>query len=309
MRIVRAAGIRLDNLSRVDLNLLVTLNVLLAERNVTRAAARLNRSQPAVSVQLARLRELFGDRLLLPGPRGMTPTARAIELSRPLEEALEVMRAAISPSRAFDPSTANHTWKVAASDYAELAILLPTLQQLRREAPATRLAVLEINPSRMAQRAEDGSIDLGLQTMDTVPSGLHAQSLYFERYVLVSRPGHPRLRRRPTLKQFCALDHAVVSPSGGGFAGATDEVLATTGLVRRVVLSVPHFLALMAIVANTDMVAMLPARSVRGAAALQVTDSPLEVPGFEMGMVWHDRLHRDPAHGWLREQIARAATA
>lgn len=298
----------MDNFARIDLNLLITLNVLLAERNVTRAAARLNLSQPAVSVQLAKLRDLFDDRLLLAGPRGMTPTARAVELSRPLDEALEVLRAAISPARAFDPATANHTWKVAASDYAELAILLPVLQQLRQQAPATRLAVLEIDPSRMARRAEDGSIDLGLQAMDTVPSGLHSQTLYREKYVLVSRPGHPKLRRRPTLKQFCALDHAVVSTSGGGFAGATDEALASAGLARRVVLSVPHFLALVAIVANTDMVAMLPARSVRGAVPLQVTASPLDVPGFEMGMVWHDRVHRDPAHGWLRDQIARSAT-
>jgi DNA-binding transcriptional LysR family regulator len=114
------------------------------------------------------------------------------------------------------------------------------------------------------------------------------------------------LRRRPTLEQFCALDHVIVSPDGGGFHGVTDEALAQVGVTRRVVLSVPHFLFVMSVLASTDLVAMLPSRLVRDTGALRVVEPPVEVPSFEMAMLWHERSHRDPAHKWLREYIANS---
>ncbi|WP_046995619.1 LysR family transcriptional regulator, partial [Pseudomonas aeruginosa] len=121
------------NLRRLDLNLLVTLDVLLTEHNVTRAAERLNFSQPSVSVHLAKLRAIFDDPLLLPGPRGMRPTARAEELREPLRLALEALEQAVAPAAPFDPTQSRHTWRVAATDYAESAILLPILASLRRQ--------------------------------------------------------------------------------------------------------------------------------------------------------------------------------
>jgi DNA-binding transcriptional LysR family regulator len=296
----------MDNLRRLDLNLLLTLDALLAEQNVTRAAGRLHLSQPAVSVHLARLREAFGDPLLLPGPRGMRPTARAEELREPLRQALEGLAQAVAPSSPFDPAAANQTWRMAATDYAESAILLPALASLRRQAPGTRLAVLEAVPPRMARQAEQGEIDIAFHTTDGAPPGLRARPLFVERYVLAARASHPRLKRRPTLAQFCALEHVIVSPDGGGFAGVTDEALATAGLARRVVLSVPHFLAMLSIVAGTDMVAMVPERLARGNPALKIMVPPLPVPGYEMTMLWHERRHRDPAHQWLRDHIAAA---
>jgi DNA-binding transcriptional LysR family regulator len=296
----------MDNLRKLDLNLLLTLDALLAEQNVTRAAQRLHLSQPAVSVHLARLRDSFGDPLLLPGPRGMRPTARAEELREPLRLALEGLAQAVAPSSPFDPAAAVHTWRVAATDYAESAILLPALAGLRKLAPGTRLAVLEASPPRVPRQAEQGEIDLAFHTTDAAPPGLRARPLFVERYVLAARAGHPRLKRRPTLAQFCALEHVIVSPDGGGFAGATDDALAAAGLSRRVVLSVPHFLAMLAIVAGTDMVAMVPERIVRGNPALKVMEPPLPVPGYEMAMLWHERRHRDPAHQWLRDHIAAA---
>ena len=115
------------NLQRLDLNLLRTLDVLLSENNVTRAAQRLNLSQPSVSIQLARLREIFADPLLMPGPRGMQPTARADELRQPLRAALAALEQAVAPVSPFDPATAAETWRVAATDYMASAILLPML--------------------------------------------------------------------------------------------------------------------------------------------------------------------------------------
>jgi DNA-binding transcriptional LysR family regulator len=296
----------MNNLRRLDLNLLVTLDVLLSEHNVTRAAQRLNFSQPSVSVHLAKLRDIFGDPLLLPGPRGMRPTARGEELRAPLREALEALGRAVSPASPFDPAQARQTWRVAASDYGESTILLPALASLRTAAPDTRLAVLELAPARIAQQSEQGQIDLAFHTSDGAPEGLRRRPLFEERYVLAGRAGHPRLKRRPTLAQFCALEHVVVSPDGGGFRGITDDTLAEAGLTRRVALSVPHFLFVISALASSDMVAMLPERLVRGNSALRMVEPPLAVPGYEMAMLWHERSHRDPAHQWLREHIAAA---
>jgi len=292
------------NLRTLDLNLLVTLDALLAEHNVTRAAERLHYSQPSVSVQLAKLRAIFGDPLLLPGPRGMRPTARAEELREPLRRALEAVQQAVAPSSAFDPAAANQTWRIAATDYSESTVLLPALAGLRAAAPGTRVAVLEMVPGNLLRQAERGDIDLAFHTSEDAPPGLRRRPLFTERYVLVGRAGHPRLRRRPSLAQFAALEHVIVSPDGGKFHGVTDAALAAAGLARRVVLSVPHFLFMRAVLESTDLVGMLPARLVRGDRALRVVEPPLQVPGYEMSMLWHERLHRDPAHRWLRQHLA-----
>jgi DNA-binding transcriptional LysR family regulator len=298
------SGIAVVNLRRLDLNLLVTLDVLLEEHNVTRAAERLNFSQPSVSVHLAKLRDVFGDPLLLPGPRGMRPTAKAQALREPLREALEALQRAVAPTSPFDPAAATQTWRIAATDYAESTIILPMLARLRAVAPGTRLAIVEAAPPRLARRAEQGDIDIGFHTSEGAPEGLRRRVLFAERYVLVGRAGHPKLKRRPTLAQFCKLEHVIVSPDGGGFFGVTDETLAKVGLARKVVLSVPHFLFMQSVLASTDLVGMLPARLVRGLDALQMVQPPVEVPGYEMAMLWHERVHRDPAHQWLREFIA-----
>lgn len=296
----------MNNLRRLDLNLLVTLDVLLAELNVTRAAERLNFSQPAVSVHLAKLRELLGDPLLLPGPRGMRPTTRAQALREPLREALQALERAVAPASPFDPSVAQHTWRVAATDYGESTIALPALRAMRAAAPDTRLAIVGLVPPYIAKAAEQGEIDLAFHITSDAPEGLRQRVLFKERYVLAGRAGHPRLKRRPNLKQFCELEHVIVSPDGGGFRGVTDEALAEAGLARRVVLSVPHFLFVISALAQTDLVAMLPWRLVRENATLKVVEAPVDVPGYEMCMLWHERVHRDPAHQWLREQIAAA---
>ena len=155
----------MNNLRRIDLNLLVTLDVLLTEQNVTRAAERLYMSQPAVSVHLAKLRDLLGDPLLLPGPRGMRPTARAEALRGPLRDALESLSRAVSPAAAFDPANADLTWRIAATDYTESTLVLPVLQRLRAAAPRTRLAVFDLSPSRVARRSRVSSISRFTQRM------------------------------------------------------------------------------------------------------------------------------------------------
>ncbi len=297
----------MDNfLRKLDLNLLVTLDALLSEHNVTRAAARLHLSQPSVSVHLAKLRDIFADPLLLPGPRGMRPTARADALRAPLRQALETLAHAVSPADPFDPAAASDTWRIAASDYSESTIVLPALAGLRTAAPGTRLAVLDVEPSRLARHMEQGEIDLAFHVSEEAPAGLRRRLLFREHYVLAGRADHPRLKKRPTAAQFCRLEHVIMSPDGGGFYGITDTALAASGLMRKVVLSVPHFLFLKAVLESTDLVAMVPSRLVRGSKMLRVVEAPVEVPGFEMAMLWHERVHRDPGQVWLRGHVAEA---
>jgi DNA-binding transcriptional LysR family regulator len=294
----------LANLRNVDLNLLVTLRALLTERNVTRAAERLHLSQPSVSVQLGKLRRIFADPLLIAGPRGMLPTRRAVELLGPLQDALAGVDRVLQPSAPFDPARAQLTWHIAAADYAEYTIVLPVLPRLRTLAPGVRIAVHQMTPARLLKQLETGAIDLAFATTDEVPQHLRGHVLFRERYVLAARKGHSALKRRLTPGGFADLDYVLVSPDGGGFRGVTDTILDALGKKRRVVLSVPHFLFVPEVLQRSDLVAMLPSRLVaRRARHLQVREAPINIPGYEMAMVWHERSHLDAAHSWLREQI------
>jgi DNA-binding transcriptional LysR family regulator len=299
--------IAMNNLRNVDLNLLVTLHALLTERSVTRAAQRLHLSQPSVSVQLRKLRQIFADPLFIPGPGGLSPTTKAHALVQPLRSVLAEMTQLLQPRRRFDPADAAVTWQIAAADYAQYAILLPLLARLRRDAPGMRLAIREASHARMLKQVESGAIDLAFMALEQAPERLHHQMIFKEQYVLVARKGHPALKRKLTLDAFCKLEFIIVSPDGGGFRGITDTMLDGRGRKRRVVLSVPHFLFVPEAVARTDLVAMVPSRLVRVRTGhLQIVDPPLPIPGYEMAMIWHERAHADPAHIWLREQLLRA---
>jgi DNA-binding transcriptional LysR family regulator len=297
----------MDNLRRIDLNLLVTLEALLTERNVTRAAKRLHLSQPSVSVQLRKLRQIFTDPLLAPAPGGMLPTTRGQALLQPLRTALSDMRLVLEPRPRFDPLTAEITWQVAAADYAEYAILMPLLAHMRKAAPGVRIAVRQAADSRMTKQLDSGAIDLGFLALDAAPERLHSRVLFKEHYVLVARKRHPALKRKLTVDTLCQLEYVIVSPEGGGFRGITDTILESRGRKRRVVLSVPHFLFVPEVVARTDLVAMLPSRLVKDRSDhIQVVVPPLPIPSYEMAMIWHERSHLDPAHVWLREHVSRA---
>jgi len=296
------------DISRLDLSLLVTLDVLLAERNVTRAARRLNLSQPALSARLNRLRDVFADPLLLPAQRGMAPTLRALELQGPLREALEGLRQVISSSTALDPSTVVATVAISASDYVQCAVLLPLMRKLRSAAPGLRLAWRNLDVPALPAQLERGEVDLALLTPASAPPIARVTPLYEERYVLIARKGHPQVRGHIDTAIYCDLDHIVVSPDGGGFRGPTDLILEAAGRARRTVLSAPAFLVALEMVVKSDMIAVVPERLAREQAGrLLILPPPVDVPGFDIAMAWHDRTTTHPIHKWLREQIVRFA--
>lgn len=288
-----------------DLNLLVALDALLAERNVTRAARRLNLSQPALSAQLARLRDLFGDALLVPAQRGMLPTPRALELQEPLRRVLDEVRGVLVAGARFDPAAALTTFRIAASDYTQQAILAPLALGLARDAPGLRFAFRTIDAPNLVAQMEEGTVDLALMVPETAPERLRMRVLFDERYVAIVRRDHPAVGAALDLDTFCALDHVIVSPRGGGFVGPTDAALAAHGRSRRVAMSVPGFLIVPEIVARSEMIALVPERMARDAAArVQIFEPPLPVPGFRIAMVWHHRTADDPAQQWLRARLA-----
>jgi DNA-binding transcriptional LysR family regulator len=292
--------------TRLDLNLLVTLETLLAERNVTRAAARLHLSQPAVSAQLNRLRELFDDPLLIPARRGMTPTAKALELLEPLRDGLDQVRTTLAAHRSFNPAKARLVVTIAGTDYLQVAALQPLLLQLRQDAPQVRVAIQNLDLVQLGEQMERGTIDLAFMTPQAAPPRLRSRHLFHERYVLIGRANHPRLRRRLTVAEFAELEHVIVSLRGSAFATPVDDALAAFGLKRRVVLSAASFLFVPEIVSRSDLVALIPERLVRDRASrLKLIDPPFPVEGFAVGMVWHERTHAHAGHRWIRAVAAR----
>lgn len=298
------------NTKRVDFNLLVTFEALLAERNVTRAAQRLHLSQPALSSQLSRLRELFGDQLFIPSHRGMTPTAKALEIEAPLKAALHQLRAVVTVAREFDPARDSLTLRIAASDYMQASVLLDFTLALRQQAPGVRVALRTLDVARLEEQLEKGEVDLALLTPELIPEALRSRQLFDERYVLIVRKGHPAARRGLTAETFAELEHVIVSPRGGGFSTAADQVLESMGLRREVVVSASSFLIALDMVRRSDVVALVPERLVRNRMGnLRVLEPPIPVPGFSMSMAWHDRAHGDLAQRWLRQQLLERASS
>ena len=288
----------------MDLNLLVTLEALLAEQNVTKAANRLHLSQPAVSAQLSRLRDLFDDPLLIPAQRGMTPTAKALELLDPLRHALDQVRAALAEHRHFDPGNAKLTLAIACTDYLQAVVARPLAVALRKEAPGVRIALRHLDPLQLEAQMVRGDVDLALMTPEHGPGSLRARRLFDERYVLIGRKRHPGLRRGLTAEEFARLDHVIVSLRGGDFTTPVDDGLAALGYQRNVVLSAASFLIVPEIVSHSNFVALVPERLVRDRLdGLKIVECPFPVPGFTVSMLWHERNHGHSGQRWVRETV------
>lgn len=290
---------------RLDLNLLITLETLLLEQNVTKAAARLHLSQPAVSAQLSRLRDLFDDALLTPVQRGMVPTAKALELFEPLRQALDQIRATVATHRNFDPAKAKLIVAIACTDYSQIAVVKPLVKKLRVIAPGMRVSLHHLDASQLEAQMARGDIDLAIMTPQTAPPGLRTKRLFDERYLLIGRRNHPQLRDKMTVKAFARLEHVIVSPRGGGFITPVDRALAVLGHRRNVVLSSASFLLVPQIVSDSDFVALVPERLVQEhTQKLKLVACPFPVEGFTMSLVWHERNHGHSGQRWVRDVIA-----
>jgi DNA-binding transcriptional LysR family regulator len=297
-------------LAGVNLNLLVTLDALLAEGSVTRAASRLGVTQSAVSHSLAQLREMMGDPLFVRGRGGLAPTPLAERLAVPLRRGLGELRRALADDAGFDPRTARRRFVLACGDAFAVMLLPGALEVLQREAPGVDLEVLPFDTRAYALQLETGAADVAVAVSFADAPGLRQRKLFDEDFACLARRDHPRLGEVLDLDTFCALSHALISPSGEG-QSFVDAALARIGRQRRVALRVRYFLAAPLLVAGSDLVLTLPRRIARvfaDAHGLRLHEPPLPLAPFPVHLAWHERYDADPGLRWLRDLLLRVAT-
>lgn len=289
---------------RLDLNLLLTLEALLAEQNVTKAAARLHLSQPAVSAQLNRLREMFDDPLLLPARRGMTPTDKALELLVPLRESLDNLRQTLYSCQDFYPDRASMTVTIACTDYIQATVIMPLVLTLREKAPGVRIAIRHLDLSQLDQQLARCEVDLAFASHDSFHTPLRTCHLFDESYVLIGRHNHPGLKAGLPLEEFVKLEHIIVSPSGGSFTTPIDAALAAFGHKRNVVMSAASFLFVPEIVQKSNLVALIPQRLLQmHSESFTAIELPWLAEQFDICLIWHERSHSHVGHRWVRDLI------
>ena len=291
-----------NDLRRVDMNLLVIFEALMFERNLTRVAEKLFMGQPAISAALARLRDLFDDPLLLRNGRAMEPTARALDILKELQPALGTISGAVSRAKEFDPSTSCDVFRIGLSDDAEFGLFPPLLSQLREEAPGIIVVVRRANFLLMPALLASGEISVGISYTTELPANAKRKKL--------RDIGCKVLRgdKRPgalTLDDYCERPHTMVSFSGD-LSGNIDIDLAKVGRARRVVVAVPQFSGLRALLAGTELIATVPdyaACALVEGCALRAEDPPFPIEPAELSMVWSGVHDNDPAERWLRSRI------
>ena len=304
-------GIDHANLSRLDLNLLVALDALLTERSVTRAAACVGLGQSAMSHNLARLRALFGDELLTRGPEGMRPTPRALALAEPVRAALSQVQALVSRDEAFDPRTAERTFRLGLPDSVEVLLVPALLAHLCEAAPGIHLRLHNIDPSRLLEDLDADRLDLAVG-MGTFAEGQahHKQRLLLtETYLCMFNAERTGIVPPISLEDYVRLPHVLTSLRAGE-RGVVDDALAKLGLKRTVVLTTPRFLAVPFLVAGAPVMVTMHARLARFFAAelgLSLSPPPVRLQEVAESLLWHASYDRDPAHAWLRQAVARLA--
>jgi DNA-binding transcriptional LysR family regulator len=292
----------------VDLNLLKAFDALMGERAVTRAAARIGLSQPAMSHALARLRHLFADDLFVRTPTQMEPTARAREVAPLVATAIAHIEAALNLGAGFDPASSERIFTAGMAEYAEIALIGRLAQEFARQAPNATLRVLPMTGTEAADRLDRETVDVAVAHLAGLPPRIDSMALLRDPFVLVARRGHALSAQKLALDTYAGLSHVLVSPRGDT-TGAIDRALAAAGLKRRIALLVATYLALPVVLAGSDLVATVPQRTARHLAAteaLEIHPLPLDL-AVSVTMAWHRRDAGDPAQRWFRSLLLAAA--
>jgi DNA-binding transcriptional LysR family regulator len=301
------------NIRRTDLNLLTVFEVLMQERNVTRAAARLGLSQPAVSAALGRLRQSLGDALLVRSGHVMRPTPRAETIIASISRALDSIERSLQAGSTFVPAQSNRSFTVMLSDIGEITYLPRLIERLRQEAPAISLSVRRLSRDHVADELGIGSVDLALGWIDRPPEDLRQQGLFDETFVCILRTDHPRIGRKLSLSQFAAEWHLLVGRYQLGpdnffrsLDGDLVRELLRRDVERKVALRVPDFLAVPNIIASTDLLCVVPRRLAQVYAAhghVRFVALPVKTDSFRVAQFWHKRFDSDQGNAWLRGVI------
>ncbi len=298
------------NLAGVDLNLLVALDALLAERSVTRAAARVGLSQPGMSNTLARLRKLFGDPLLVREGLALVPTPRAESLREPVREALSLIQRALDDRPGFDPASGHATFTVSCSDYSLLMLIGPLVRRLAAAAPGLTIQVLPRAPDPV-RLLRDGEADFVIEPAEIMPdAALPRMRLFTDRWLCCVWEGSAAVGDRMTMETYLRLGHVVYSAVRGHPVSLVDTYLVQAQVPRRIEFTVESFLLAPFLLQGTDLVTLVPERAashLRRTAAVRFLEPPLHLPSITEMLWWNPRHGADPAHAWLRARIAEVA--
>lgn len=297
----------------LDVYMLRCLVALVTEGHVTRAAERMGMTQPAMSATLARLRAMFADPLLVRTEKGMVSTPRARQLADRFQQALDLVDQAVAEGSEFDPATATERFRIAASETLGYLLMPSLIAHVRRLAPAVQLTLQPPELPRMWHELEEGGIELVVAFIRDAPPGLRFTPLLRQPLRVIAAAGHRVVQGRLTLAQYVGHPHVFYALSytvGSTLEAVVDEALERMGKVRSIGARVSSTLVSPGLVAQSDMLATLPERIARHFAALwqlQVLEPPLELEDVSTSMFWHERMHHNPAHRWLRQQFETVA--
>ena len=298
------------NLRRLDLNLLVAFDALLAEGSVTRAAERVGIGQPSMSHALGRLRRLFKDDLFVRAPDGIRPTPRAMALAGSVREALGVIQATLLQGRAFDPTVAERTFHIGMPDSIEVFLLPRLMAHLGAVAPGIRLRLRPVDRFELLERLDRDQLHLGITGLLTEGSAHHKRRrLYATNYLCLYDPMRVPFAVPVTLEDFISVPHVLGSPRGDAH-GVVDNALALLGLRRTIAVTTSHFAAVPFALKGAQLVSTVPERPARLFAerfGLAISPVPVRLPETDVSMLWHASYDLDPAHRWLRTTMARLA--
>jgi len=302
---VRSGMARSKRLREIDLNLLPVLRSLFETHSVARTAAALSLTPSAVSHALARLRATLQDELFVRAPTGLVPTPRAARLADELGAGLAAIERALGGG-AFDPRTATASFRVATTDFGARLIVPKLLAVLDAQAPGVQVQIKPL-PVDTEEALASGDADLMIGVYAGTSTTIYRRLLFAEQTAVLARRGHPRIKRgKLALEDYLACSHVLIAPRGRQ-GSRIDTSLAEQGRARRIGLMIPDFLLGPHVVAETELLLSAGQRLLRsfvGQLPVQVVPLPFELPAFEVHMVWHARVHGDPAFVWFRNQLA-----
>ena len=293
-----------DALGELDVRWLRLFEQIHVTRSVTRSAELLGQSQPTVSIWLGKLRERLGDALFVRTADGMLPTPRAQALAAPVREALRALGEIAAPQAPFDPATSTRPWRICMTVARHATVLPRLLAHLRARAPHAPVTAIRIDDDTGAA-LQSGAADIAVGYIPGLDTGFYQQALFTQDWICLAGPSNTRIGATLSLRGYREADH-VVTQAGTG-AADLEAALARARVERRVMLSLPGFLGLAAIVSASDLVATLPrtiGELLARNAGLRVLACPFPVPPFTVKQHWHARFHQEPANRWLREEVA-----
>ncbi len=294
------------NLRSVDLNLLTMFDAIMVERNMTRAAAQVGMTQPAMSNALGRLRALTGDPLFIRTAKGMTPTARAEALADPIRRALDLVRTGLSDSALFDPKTSARSFTLAMGDYCEVAYLPRVLAALRTDAPNIHLSMIAPAGATLRKELKEGVVDLVWDASPIDYAGYQSEKLIDDSVVWIMSKNHP-LTKKETLsaEDYQSASHIRLDP-GFTYVHDFDRYVRQKGIHRDFDVEVARIVPMVFIVAETDHVATMPRRMAEKFAkslSLVIQPLPFDIPSSPLFQSWHSSMENDPGHQWLRQRL------